>query len=112
MKHGFAQRIVKGLIRGQAHKTDKTSARPRINWMSDPEFSHPSRFVGQSREARGAVNDRTRRTVTLDLVWSAYPGFPEGLELPCGYLPHPGGACRFRSCCSEVGSRLGENALF
>src|SRR5262249_55646818 len=26
------------LIRGQAHKTDKTSARPRINWMSDPEF--------------------------------------------------------------------------
>src|SRR5262249_38336192 len=26
------------LIRGQAHKTDKTSARPRNYWMSDPEF--------------------------------------------------------------------------
>src|SRR5215470_6329619 len=32
------------LIRGQAHKTDKTSARPRINWLSDPEFpAFPSR---------------------------------------------------------------------
>jgi len=26
------------LIRGQARKTDQASARPRINWMSDPEF--------------------------------------------------------------------------
>src|SRR5262249_32954013 len=39
------------LIRGQSHKTDRTSDRPRINWMSDPEFfPFPIRWAKPRRE--------------------------------------------------------------
>src|SRR5262244_2975502 len=56
------------LIRGQARKTDKTSAGPRINWMSDPEFSHLPESFAPPKFPFSTMNDRLLRACRREPV--------------------------------------------